>query len=294
MTTPPLNDRHHALYRFYDADGVLLYIGITASVPTRLTRHRDNKPWWTHVTRIDIEHHPDRDTVLAAEKAAIKAERPRWNVVHNRDDIRPAVTIQPARHDPSNQWTFTTSRGRTREGCPLYLYWEVSCDPITDDYRVTDITPEELWREWLTRYPIDETAEAMYGPGARRIHWFVTSTDPGVLESAPFRDLRAVVHDGQTDPTALQQALRFEYKMEFLNHYSWPFHTTTGEQLHWSRLPVIDKVWRTTDLPDVYEYKGGFIQEATGWKPSAYQAYVNVHQLARMGGLYSPQGWVGF
>jgi predicted GIY-YIG superfamily endonuclease len=77
-----MTDQAHALYRFFDADGVLLYIGITADVPARFKKHRDQKPWWNDVARIAIEQFPDRESVLAAEKRAIKAEQPRWNIQH--------------------------------------------------------------------------------------------------------------------------------------------------------------------------------------------------------------------
>lgn len=83
--------RNHALYRFYDVEGRLLYIGLTADLPTRLNNHRDDKPWWCEVTRVAVEHYPDRAAVIAAERRAIIAEGPRYNVVHNRPrDISPA------------------------------------------------------------------------------------------------------------------------------------------------------------------------------------------------------------
>lgn len=32
--------REHTLYRFYDSAGVLLYVGITSSLPARIEHHR--------------------------------------------------------------------------------------------------------------------------------------------------------------------------------------------------------------------------------------------------------------
>lgn len=72
-----------ALYRFYDAVDALLYVGITVDPSQRFRAHRDEKPWWAEVTRIAIEHYPDREAVEQAEREAIAAERPRWNIVHN-------------------------------------------------------------------------------------------------------------------------------------------------------------------------------------------------------------------
>lgn len=76
----------HALYRFYDATGQLLYVGITADPGSRWRSHARNKPWWHHVAHITLETHPTRAAVLDAECAAIRRERPLHNVVHNRRD----------------------------------------------------------------------------------------------------------------------------------------------------------------------------------------------------------------
>jgi hypothetical protein len=84
--------RSHALYRFYDAGGALLYVGITLDPGARWRAHRDDKPWWHQVATISLEVHPTRDAVLAAERAAIVAEKPQHNVVHNRG---PRLPIDP-------------------------------------------------------------------------------------------------------------------------------------------------------------------------------------------------------
>lgn len=93
-----MEDKIHALYRFFGHDDSLLYIGITMSPSQRWAKHADGKPWWTDVGRIIVEQHPNREAVLAAERAAIVAERPRYNVVHNRGTARPQppVAVAPA------------------------------------------------------------------------------------------------------------------------------------------------------------------------------------------------------
>lgn len=95
----PLNLRPHGLYRFFDATGHLLYIGITADLPTRLGDHNEKKPWWTEVASVTVEHYPDRPSVLQAEKAAIKAERPRYNIEHNEPALADAKTISDLASD---------------------------------------------------------------------------------------------------------------------------------------------------------------------------------------------------
>lgn len=70
----------HALYRFFSSDGDLLYVGITNDPGRRWPEHASGKPWWHEVDRIGIERHPDRSSVLLAEKTAIVTERPRYNL----------------------------------------------------------------------------------------------------------------------------------------------------------------------------------------------------------------------
>jgi hypothetical protein len=74
-----LTDRPHALYRFFDESGTLLYVGITHHPTGRWRQHRGSKPWWHEVRTITLEPFADRRSVLAAERAAIAAERPSWN-----------------------------------------------------------------------------------------------------------------------------------------------------------------------------------------------------------------------
>jgi hypothetical protein len=78
-----LATRHHALYRFYDRSDVLLYVGITVDLPTRMGNHQTDKPWWADVARMTVEHHASRADVLDAERQAIRDEKPLYNVHHN-------------------------------------------------------------------------------------------------------------------------------------------------------------------------------------------------------------------
>jgi hypothetical protein len=78
--------RHHqyALYRFYDATGTLLYVGITAELLRRVKQHEGTKAWWHQVANIAVEHFASRADVLEAEKLAIATECPAFNYHHNR------------------------------------------------------------------------------------------------------------------------------------------------------------------------------------------------------------------
>jgi len=69
----------HILYRFYDEDGVLLYVGVTNSIETRFRWHAANQPWWPEVVDCRPTFYPNRAAVERAEYDAIRYERPRYN-----------------------------------------------------------------------------------------------------------------------------------------------------------------------------------------------------------------------
>ena len=78
-----LPTKPHALYRFFDRTDVLLYVGISMDLPTRLRNHRREKPWWLEIAYITIEPHESRIAALAAEAVAIETEKPLYNDQHN-------------------------------------------------------------------------------------------------------------------------------------------------------------------------------------------------------------------
>jgi hypothetical protein len=68
-----------ALYRLYDAEDVLLYVGITAAPAPRMERHADRQAWWPEVARKTMTWYSTRLEAATAEVAAIEAEKPRYN-----------------------------------------------------------------------------------------------------------------------------------------------------------------------------------------------------------------------
>lgn len=66
----------HYIYRLYDINGGLLYIGSTVNVERRVREHR-RKPWWIRVTDVQIEGPVgDYRQARRREDAAITAECP--------------------------------------------------------------------------------------------------------------------------------------------------------------------------------------------------------------------------
>ena len=222
---------HTSLYRFFDADGALLYIGITNCLPRRFERHEGEKPWFAHVARVTVEHHPDRDAALVAERIAIQQEKPRYNVVHNRGRANGRRAIKPTKG--TGRWYFESRRSGYARTVDLRLYPELDCSSMVDDYY--DYDGDEQLDEYVAyikrKYP------AWLENDAVPIVWTVLSGwDSGVFENAPFQNLAtAYAADSRGVPSAFN-ALR----QDFLTHFTWPYDPRTGERLDWYRLPVVN------------------------------------------------------
>lgn len=68
-----------ALYRHFDAEGRLLYVGISLSAIQRLSQHLASA-WAKDIRNVTVEILPTREDALAAEATAIREEQP----LHNR------------------------------------------------------------------------------------------------------------------------------------------------------------------------------------------------------------------
>mgnify|MGYP003647139781 CR=1 FL=1 len=74
-----------SLYRHFDHEGALLYVGISLSWPARTKQHAHGSRWFDLVAKVEIERFPTRAAALEAERQAIKSEKPKFNIVHNRE-----------------------------------------------------------------------------------------------------------------------------------------------------------------------------------------------------------------
>lgn len=77
-----------ALYRHFDAFGRLLYVGISGSHLRRLAQHADGASWATDIASVTVDHYPTRAVAVAAERQAIRTERPAHNIAHAVSDAR--------------------------------------------------------------------------------------------------------------------------------------------------------------------------------------------------------------
>lgn len=177
---------------------------------------------------------------------------------------RTTHTVQP--YPPGTQWTWTSPRSNYTWTEELVLYAEPDGSSMSDDYLPEEASATDLWRMWVDRYAVTyhKRHPDLYRLGEVPIYWTVTQpTMTGVFEAAPHA------------PNVLSE--------DFLTHYTHPVHADTGERLNWLRLPVLDRGWN-----DTVADKGGFIQEATGWKPSALQPTMDYLRIGAAAGLYVP------
>lgn len=71
----------HYVYRYFDREGRLLYVGCSKNPWQRYVNHQNDSRIWIHeVVRGRISVFPSKVEALAAEKAAIIAEKPAYNV----------------------------------------------------------------------------------------------------------------------------------------------------------------------------------------------------------------------
>lgn len=75
-----MEEREQHLYRHFDSDNNLLYVGISLNAVNRLVKHRSTAHWFSDIAKITVEKYPDRFSVIRAEREAIQKENPKYNI----------------------------------------------------------------------------------------------------------------------------------------------------------------------------------------------------------------------
>jgi predicted GIY-YIG superfamily endonuclease len=89
------------LYRFYDSEWRLLYVGISWDVAARIGQHRDSKPWFEYVAFIRVDHYLTRAAAETAEQDTIREERPPFNTTAQNRYVREILTsARTSAHPP--------------------------------------------------------------------------------------------------------------------------------------------------------------------------------------------------
>ncbi len=94
MTKHCIAEQRTALYRFYDAQGELLYVGITNDPWRRWRQHVLAKPWYPQVKHQSVTWYDSKPEARKAETRAIRTERPEFNIA---GALKPADRFIPGR-----------------------------------------------------------------------------------------------------------------------------------------------------------------------------------------------------
>lgn len=159
----------HVLYRFYDAHGHLLYVGITQNPPSRFRSHEETKTWWELVADIKLETFASRLELAVAERAAITAEVPFYNVTHNakryeRSDI-------PAEDGASRtRRIMTFSLAEVARELRLYEHMKDPVRWLSSQIKSGRVPALKVGRSWrMTRAGIDAALEAWASPAPKAV-----------------------------------------------------------------------------------------------------------------------------
>jgi hypothetical protein len=107
--TELLTRKHHlaalrtAVYRFFDSNGDLLYLGITHDLEERWATHERIQPWWLDVARRECTWYDTRTEAERIEATATAVEKPRYDRSGQRTaggevDQRLAAEVERAMH----------------------------------------------------------------------------------------------------------------------------------------------------------------------------------------------------
>ena len=80
-----------AVYRIYDHDGDLMYLGLSDKPKQRISHHRFHKSWGYAMEAYKVREYPTRQQAAAVERKAIAILRPRYDRSNNTREPRPPV-----------------------------------------------------------------------------------------------------------------------------------------------------------------------------------------------------------
>lgn len=198
-----MHDKPTRLYRHFDAQDRLLYVGISLNQQLRLEQHMRGSKWAADIVKVLVELYPNRAEAKQAETAAIQTENPVWNIAETlwTDYVPRADTIRVNKVRSPRVWKPTDSalenmliaidaataaltvmceRGAKRRDDPIEPVI-VRADPVdaADDRRLWDAlivhTPKGALRILTTQRRVDAHEDHFFR--ADKVRRFVFSSD---------------------------------------------------------------------------------------------------------------------
>lgn len=105
----------YILYRWFNTDNELLYVGITNNALRRHKQH--SKKEWFKSEKISVVSHQYFDSqyeLELAERKAIKTEHPKYNTIFNNDKKKVALNCTESFFDFCLTWNFFTRQSTTK------------------------------------------------------------------------------------------------------------------------------------------------------------------------------------
>lgn len=119
------------LYRHFDKDDNLLYVGVSLSTIYRLGQHKEHSHWFNSIAKVTIENFSTREASLTAETEAILKEKPRHNIMKTKADLLSITRrdgLDAAQRSASNLVRQVTFR-------PMYTISDVAkCLDVSNSY----------------------------------------------------------------------------------------------------------------------------------------------------------------
>ena len=92
-----INMKKHMIYKFYNKNDQLLYIGITNSIRKRLHLHKQKKEWFNEINKILVSEKLSRNEAYIYEIFFISNEKPIHNIEYTKggeiDFLLPNITF---------------------------------------------------------------------------------------------------------------------------------------------------------------------------------------------------------
>ena len=153
LTKSPMSHERmtaRAVYRIYDADKSLLYVGMSIQPHTRIQEH-STKSWFACVDKVEIRWHKTKQSALNAEAIGIISGKPRFNKVcalnRVRDVFLPTISVKTFR---SGRPKDKSLRLEDMKGTPMiYTVKELKKiipNQIADAARFCGMSYSTMWR----------------------------------------------------------------------------------------------------------------------------------------------------
>lgn len=134
------------MYRIFDKDGELLYIGMSTNPTRRLMEHSSRAPWYAQFANMIVskKRYSTFCGAIWAEAKAIKKESPKYNKVHNTDPKRLERFVDGGRGDCNVRVALDAAIERLGSQRKVAIDAGVSAQFISDVVRLNRTIPDRI------------------------------------------------------------------------------------------------------------------------------------------------------